>query len=352
VAGSSGQATIGVRAGRFSDAAGNQNKDTFQIGASGEVLEDNNKVDISFNTITPAPDTTPPTVIVSRAGTGSLTQGGSDTITFTLSENSLTFVQDDVTVTGGTLTNWTQVASSGSPTTGYHLYTATFTPTPNSNGTATVGVKASTFKDLAGNNNQDTFEPNLASTTFEPNNQVSIGFNTTTTDTTPPAVAVVRSNTGTITGPETILFNFSEAIAPTSFVADDITVSGGTISNLVAVQGSGNKQFSATFTPTPGATGTATIGVLAGKFTDTSNNANVDTFEAASANYEANNHVSAAFDTSAPAPIDKTTPTVSITRIGSGTIGVDLLAGAGGAGLMNDGRVVQKDVRGAHAGSP
>ena len=49
---------LGVLAGKFADAAGNLNKDTYQLSASTDVLEDNNKVLISFNTLaspTPAP---------------------------------------------------------------------------------------------------------------------------------------------------------------------------------------------------------------------------------------------------------------------------------------------------------
>ena len=195
---SSGQATLGVLAGKFADAAGNLNKDTYQLSASTDVLEDNNKVLISFNTLaspTPAPDTTPPSVVVARAGTGSLATGNTDTITFTLSENSLSFDQTDVTVVGGVLTNWTAVASSGSPTSGYHLYSATFVPTAGASGTATIGVKDHTFKDAAGNSNLDTYESNIAGTTTEANNVVSLGFNTTTPDTSERARKLAMGQT-------------------------------------------------------------------------------------------------------------------------------------------------------------
>ncbi|MGV0984163.1 MAG: Ig-like domain-containing protein [Limnohabitans sp.] len=323
-AGQNGSLTIGVLSGKFADAAGNQNKDTYQVNASTDVLEADNKIDIQVNTTanpTPTPDTTAPTISVARAGTGNLATGNTDTITFTLSENSLTFDQNDVTVTGGTLTNWAIVPSSGNASTGYHLYTATFVPTPGASGTATIGVTAGKFADAAGNNNLDTYSAtadNVANHVVETNNQVSIGFNTNTVDTTAPKVEVIRTGTGTITGAETIYFNFTETTA--DFTLSDINAQGGTITNLVAVAGSNNTQYTATFTPNSGSTGTASIGVLAGKFSDTAGNLNTDTYDNTSANYEANNLVSATFNTTA-SPADTTAPTVAITRTGTNVIG-------------------------------
>ena len=70
-----------------------------------------------------APDTTPPTVAIS-SNQASLAAGQTATITFTLSEASSDFnwngTSGDITVTGGTLSNF-----QGSGT----VYTATFTPT-------------------------------------------------------------------------------------------------------------------------------------------------------------------------------------------------------------------------------
>ncbi len=93
-------------------------------------------------------DTTPPTIAVSASST---TLGLSDTstITFTLSEASTDFVQGDVTVTGGTLSNWTAVSGT--------VYTATFTPNAAS---GTVSVASTKFSDAAGNFNNDGGESN------------------------------------------------------------------------------------------------------------------------------------------------------------------------------------------------
>jgi hypothetical protein len=122
-------------------------------------------------------DTTPITVAVTRAGGATLTAGGSEVITFTLSEASSDFVWDgtngDITVTGGTLSALTQ--SSTNP----KVYTATFTPVANSTGTATIGVLNDKFSDAAGNLNLDTYDTTAASpAVVEANNQVSIGYDT------------------------------------------------------------------------------------------------------------------------------------------------------------------------------
>lgn len=95
-------------------------------------------------------DTTAPTIaIVSSAS--SLSASQTATITFTLSESSANFDASDVTVSGGTLSNF-----SGSGTT----YTALFTPTANSTINGVVSVASGTFSDAAGNTNADGSDTN------------------------------------------------------------------------------------------------------------------------------------------------------------------------------------------------
>ncbi|MGA0927446.1 MAG: glycine-rich protein, partial [Burkholderiaceae bacterium] len=103
-------------------------------------------------------DTQAPTVTVTRAGSDTLGIDDTDTITFTLSETSTNFTRDDITTSGGSLTTLT-----GSGTT----YTATFTPTPDSTGTATINVAAQTFTDAAGNNNTAATQLNIPYNTVE-----------------------------------------------------------------------------------------------------------------------------------------------------------------------------------------
>jgi hypothetical protein len=114
-------------------------------------------------------DTTAITVAVTRAGSGTVTT--SEVITFTLSEASPDFAAANVDVTGGTLSNWTKVDATH--------YTATFTPTAGSNGTATVGVTFDKFSDTAGNLNKDTYVSSPASGYVNDGNNIqSFAFDT------------------------------------------------------------------------------------------------------------------------------------------------------------------------------
>ncbi len=73
-----------------------------------------------------------------------LKAGETAVLTFTLSESATDFTVGDITVAGGTLSNF-----SGSGTS----YTATFTPTDGSVANGTANVSVTKFTDAAGNNN-------------------------------------------------------------------------------------------------------------------------------------------------------------------------------------------------------
>lgn len=191
----------------------------------------------SFASVTP--DTTPPTVTVTRSGSGTVVS--TDTITFTLSEAATDFLASDVTTGGGTLTGFSGSGAS---------YTATFTPTPNAAGTATIDVATGMFTDAAGNNN-------TAST------QLTIPF-----DTEAPTATITRVGSGTITTTDTIAFTLSES--STDFDSSDVRVVGGTLSGFT---GSGTA-YSATFTPSRDVASNATIDIDAGVFTDAAGNNN------------------------------------------------------------------------------
>ena len=64
-------------------------------------------------------------------------------LTFTSSEATTNFVVGDITVSGGTLSNFAATSST--------VYTATFTP--SGAGATTIDVASSKFTDAAGNNN-------------------------------------------------------------------------------------------------------------------------------------------------------------------------------------------------------
>jgi hypothetical protein len=311
-ASSTGTATVGVAAGKFADNAGNLNTDTYVSGAA---FQADNQVSLAYNTV-PA-DTTAPTVALSRAGTGNLAAGGSDTITFVLSEASTTFSLADVDVSGGTLSNFAPVTTSGNATSGYTDYTATFTPNANALGTAAIGVASGKFTDASNNANLDTYLTGVAGTSLEANNLINIVYNTQLPDTTAPTVVVSRSGAGMVNASETVYFTLSEA--STTFTQADIDVTGGALSGFAPVPSSGNAtdgytQYAATFTPTANAQGTATVGVAAAKFSDAAGNTNADTY-ASGAGFETNNQVSLSYNTLVP---DTSAPTIAISRTGSG----------------------------------
>jgi Bacterial Ig-like domain len=103
-------------------------------------------------------------------------------------------------------------------------------------------------------------------------------------DTTPPTVTVSAVSASLASGAATTV-NFTLSEASTNFALSDVTFANGTLSNFA---GSGTS-YSATFTK--GATGTGTVSVASGVFTDAAGNANQD-------GNESNNSVSIALASS------------------------------------------------------
>ncbi|MEI8595204.1 Ig-like domain-containing protein [Photobacterium sp. Hal280] len=213
-------ATIDVAANGFTDAAGNGNTAATQIAIT---------VDTALPSVTIDSDKT------------ALKQGETANITFTLSESSSDFTEDDINVTGGSLSNFT-----GSGTT----YSATFTPTDNSTAGATINIAAGKFTDAAGNGN----------TVATPE--------TITVDTALPTVTISSDKTALKQG-ETANITFALSESSSDFSAGDVIVSGGTLSNFT---GSGTV-YTATYTPAANAT-SGTIDVAANQFMDAAGNGN------------------------------------------------------------------------------
>jgi hypothetical protein len=231
----SGAASISVAAGKFTDAAGNNNTAI------------SNGPAISYDTLQPT------VTITSNKAT--LKAGDTAAITFTFSEDpGATFTWNgsagDVSVSGGTLS-----AISGSGL----VRTATFTPAANTNnGTASISVGAGSFADAAGNVNSSAgATPSITYDTKAPTLAIS-------TD----KALLKAGDTATIT------FTFSEDPG-SSFSWDgtsgDVSVSGGTLSPIA---GSGTVR-TATFTPDAGLNGsTASVSVNAGSYADAAGNIN------------------------------------------------------------------------------
>ena len=90
-------------------------------------------------------------------------------------------------------------------------------------------------------------------------------------DTTPPTVTIVNNVSAPVaSGPVTFTFVFSEDVG-VSFNTTDVTVTGGTASAFNRISGS---EATVVVTPAPNTTGTITVSVAAGTFTDIHSNAN------------------------------------------------------------------------------
>ena len=177
-----------------------------------------------------------------------LKAGESAMLTFTLSEPSTNFIASDVTATGGTLSNFTGSGTS---------YSALFTPTANSTSNGSVSVASGVFTDAAGNTNADGADAN---------NTITL-----TVDTLLPTISV-SSNKTNLQGGDAAALTFTLSEASTNFVASDITIVGGTLSNFT---GSGTS-YTATFTLELNNAFNGTISVANGAFTDAAGNKNAD----------------------------------------------------------------------------
>ena len=198
-------------------------------------------------------DNIPPTMtITAKNGSnavsdGSSTNDGTLTLTFTSSEITNNFVAGDISVSGGSISDFSATNS--------YVYTATFTPT--SSGVTAIDVAADIFTDQAGNNNTAASQFNW---TYD-------GIVPTMTITASDGSNVVTDGATTNNGLINLIFTSSEST--TNFVVGDIVVTGGTLSNFAT---SSSTIYFATFTPS--SKGATTIDILANKFTDAVGNGN------------------------------------------------------------------------------
>ncbi|MEZ6936940.1 Ig-like domain-containing protein, partial [Aeromonas sp. S19(2024)] len=219
--GYTGEASVTVKDGSYTDLNGN-------VGTGGS---DRAPV-----------DTSAPSVVVHIVD-DQLTVGETSPVTFTFSEQVTGFELGDLTVVGGTVTGLT--TSDGGKT-----WTGTFTPTPGYTGEASVTVKDGSYSDLNGNVGTG-------------------GSDDTAIDTLAPSVVVhIADDQLTVGETSDVTFTFSEQV--TGFELGDLTVVGGTVTGLTTSDG--GKTWTATFTPTPGYTGEASVTVKDGSYTDLNGN--------------------------------------------------------------------------------
>lgn len=193
---------IAVTDASYTDAAGN-------TGAA------SNSISITGDTLAPA--------VSIATDRSAIYTGQTATMTFTFTETPSGFDDSDITVSGGTLST-VAVDPLNSK-----VYTATFTPSPNTSVNGAIAVATAAFTDAVGNTS-------VASDSLA-----------VTVDTRAPTVSVSSDRTTFKIG-QTATITFTFIKTPTGFEDGDVTVTGGTLSS-VTVDPSNDKVYTATFTP-------------------------------------------------------------------------------------------------------
>ena len=179
----------------------------------------------------------------------SIITGETAQITFAFNRNPGTsFSSGDVTVSGGSLSNL-----NGSITS----YYATFTPTANTEGSASIAIATGSWHDVFENAGAGAVSPTMQVDTFNP--AVAILF----------AAPAINDNAKNAL----VSFSFSEKVV--GFSAEDISISNGTLSGFT---GYGNL-YSAIFTAQDGIATTGTISIAANSYTDIAGNAGSGGFD-------------------------------------------------------------------------
>ena len=182
-------------------------------------------------------DRTAPSVNLATTAT-SPTNLSAIPFTATFSEAVTGFTAGDITVTNGTVQNF-----SGSGT------TYTFEVVPTADGVVTVSIAANAAQDAAGNGNTAATPVNITSDRSAPS------VNLTTSASSPTNLSAIPFTA-----------TFSEAV--TGFTAGDITVTNGTVQNF---SGSGTTY---TFEVVPTADGVVTVSIAANAAQDAAGNGN------------------------------------------------------------------------------
>jgi|GEM_PF-3318991 len=204
-------------------------------------------------------DTTAPTVAITLSDY-TILAGETATVTFDFSQapKAGTFTTADITAPNGALSAFAVDGSNSSK------YTATFTPTADTNDSSNVITVGIDWTDAALN-------APAGSTTSD--NYV--------VDTKRPIVVIELSDAALKIGDTaTAYFNFSEA--PTGFTVDDVTAPNGALSNF-AVDESNSSKYTATFTPTTNTSDATNVITVGTSWTGASGNAPASSTD--SANY-------------------------------------------------------------------
>ncbi|WP_419195342.1 beta strand repeat-containing protein, partial [Novipirellula herctigrandis] len=227
---------------------------TVDVGASVAVDEASNSSNAASQFSTVVDSMAPAPTITGPAGP---TNSDPFIVTIDFGEPVSGFVIGDVTVEGGTASN---LVDNGNGS-----FTASIDATAD--GLLTVDVASNVVIDDAGNSN-------IAATQFS-----------VVVDTSVPATTVTGPASPTSSDPFTVTIDFGEVVK--GFVIGDVTVGGGTASNLVY---KGNGRYTATIDATTD--GTVTIDIAANVATDSASNPNTSAVQ-----------YSTIIDTTAPKPM-------------------------------------------------
>ena len=179
----------------------------------------------------------------------SIITGETAQITFAFSRNPGTsFSSGDVSVSGGSLSNLSGSSSN---------YAASFTPTANTEGSASIAVATGSWHDIFENAGAGATSATLQIDTFNP--AAAILF-------VAPAINDTAKNA-------LVSFSFSEKVL--GFSAEDISITNGTLSGFT---GYGNL-YSAIFTAQDGIATTGTLSIAANSYTDIAGNSGSAAFD-------------------------------------------------------------------------
>ena len=257
LAGPDTSASISIKSDKFTDVAGNSNKD----GA-----EANNTLVIPVNNAAPKVAMT----IGAGAATLAMKAGETATLSFVFTQDpGTTFTVNDISVVGGgNITNLTKVDATH--------YTATYTPPALTTGISTLNIASSSFANIVNLSNIDGADSDNTVT-------VSVDTQVPTVNITGPSTVVKAGETPTIT------FNFSEDPGTSFTVADVVVTGGGSLSGLA---GTGTTR-TAIYTPLANSITPVNFGIASNTFQDAAGNPNAD-------GGELNNYFNLSIDTVRP----------------------------------------------------
>ena len=217
-----------------SDSSSNATRDSFRYTVRSSTGAVSNEATVTLN----IPDKTAPTPTITTTASDPTNQSP---IPFkvTFSEKVTGFEAADVSVTNGTVGNFTPVDNK----------TFTFDVTPTADGSVSVSLAAGAAKDAAGNDSTAATK--------------SITFDQTGPSTTISSSASNPTNLDQIP----ITVTFSEDV--TGFTQSDVVVTNGTVSGFTTVN-----THTYTFNIAPTANGTITVDVAGGVANDTAGNPN------------------------------------------------------------------------------